>query len=88
VVSAIEDMGLAAAAFKVNEYTNRDTTTIIIRGFSRQLKNWWDNHLTYEERVVTLNHTKVDAQCNNIQDAIEALIHTIIVHFIGNPQEG
>jgi len=34
VLSTIEDMGVAAAAFKVNEYANRDAATIIVLGFS------------------------------------------------------
>ena len=88
MLSTLEDIGVAAAAFKVNEYANRDAATIIVLGFSGQLKNWWDNHLTYEERLAILNHTKVDAQGNNIQDAVKTLIHTITLHFISNPQEG
>ena len=39
VLSTIEDMGVAVAAFKVNEYTNRNVATIIVLGFSAQLKN-------------------------------------------------
>jgi len=81
-------MGVASATFKVNEYTNRDTGTIIVLGFSGQLKNWWDKHLTYEERVAILNHTKLDARGNSIEDAVKTLIHTITSHFIGKPQEG
>jgi len=88
VLSTLEDMAVAAAAFKINEYANRDTTTIIVLGFSRQLKNWWDNHLTYDERLAILNHTKVDAQGNNNQDVVKTLIHTITLYFIDNPREG
>ena len=70
-------MGGAAAAFNVIEYTNKDTATTIILGFFGQLQNWWDNHLTYEDRVAILNHTKLDAHSNNIQDAVETLIHSL-----------
>jgi len=39
VLSTIEDMGVAVIAFKVNEYTNRDTAIIIVLGFFGQFKN-------------------------------------------------
>jgi len=77
VLSITEDIGAAAAAFKVNDYANRDAATIAVFGFSGQLKNWGDNHLTYDERLAMPNHTKLDAQGNSIQDDVEALIHTI-----------
>jgi len=73
VLSTLQDMGVAAAAFKFNKYANKDEATIIILGFSGQLNNWWDNHLTYDERLATLNYTKFDAQGNNIQDTVETL---------------
>ena len=83
-------MRVAAAAFKINEYANRDAAAIIVLGFSGQLqlKSWWDNHLTYDERLAILNHTKLDTQGNSIQDPVETLIHTITLHFISNPKEG
>ena len=83
-------MEVGAAAFKVNEYINRDAATIIVLGFPGQLKNWWDNYLTFEERLAILNHTteEIDEHREQIQDAYETLIHTITLHFVGNLQDG
>jgi len=50
-------MGVAAAAFKVNGYSNKNVATIVVLGFSGQLKNWWDNYLTFDERSSILNRT-------------------------------
>jgi len=56
VVSTIEAVGIAAAPFKVNGYSNKHVATIIVLDFSGQLKNWWDNYLTYDERLAIHNH--------------------------------
>ena len=82
-------MGVAAAAFKVIGYSNKNIATRIVHGFSGQLKNWWDNYLTYDQRLAILNHTtnELDEHGECVQDAFETLVHTITLHFIGNPQE-
>ena len=90
MLSTIEEMGVAATAFKVSGYSNKNVTTIIAVGFSGQLKNLWNNYLTYDERLVILNHTtnEYDERGKHIQDAPETLVHTITLHFVGNPQKG
>ena len=71
--STIEYMGVVAATFKVNGYSNKNTATIIVLGFSGQLKNWWDKYLTYEKRLAILNHTKneLDEHGKCIQDDLK-----------------
>ena len=83
-------MGLAATAFKDNGYSNKNIAIIIVLGFSGQLKNWWDNYVTYDQRLAILNHAtnELDERGERIQDAYETLVHTITLHFIGNRQEG
>ena len=90
MVSTIEAVGIAAAPFKVNGYSNKHVATIIVLDFSGQLKNWWDNYLTYDERSAILNHmtNELDEHGERVQDVYETLVHTITLHFIGNPQEG
>jgi len=55
------------------------------------LKNWWDNFLSPEERNRILTHiiTKADDQGKEIEEeaASGLLIHTITLHFLGNPKE-
>ena len=76
-------MGIAAAAYNVNGYSNKNVATIIILGFSEQLKNWWDNYLSHDERRAIINHTidQFDEDGEIIQYAYETLIHTITLHF-------
>ena len=55
------------------------------------MKNWWDNFLSPEERNRILTHiiTKADDQGKEIEEeaASGLLIHTITLHFLGNPKE-
>jgi len=60
-------------------------------GFSRQLKSWWDNFLDNDTRTDILNHTYKRRNDRRVevdeQDGAEVLIHTITLHFLGNPKE-
>ena len=89
MASTIEEMGVATAAFKVNGYSNKNIATIIVLGFSGQLKNWWENYLTFDQRLAILKNTtnELDEHGERVQDAFETLVHTITLHFIGNPQD-
>ena len=83
-------MGIAVATYKVNGYSNKNVATIIVIDFSRQLKNWWGNYLTFKQGSAILNHTieEIDEHGEQIQHAYETLSNIVTVHFIGNPQEG
>jgi len=41
----VQEMGLAAVAYKGNGYANKSQASTIVLGFIWQLKNWWDNYL-------------------------------------------
>ncbi|XP_070002286.1 uncharacterized protein [Nicotiana sylvestris] len=64
---------------------------MIIAGFTGQLRGWWDNYLSVEEKAFVINATAVDEGVDNIgmalvkgrEDVVYTLIHTILEHFNG-----
>ena len=67
-------------------------TNLLIAGFSRQLKGWWDNYLSTEEKNVILTSVKTEPdgtpilyEGSSIPDSVNTLIFTIIKHFVGDP---
>ena len=65
----------------------------IVVGFTGQLKGWWDNYLTFEDRNGILkayrinedNEVVKDEYGQDIEDAVATLIYSISKHFIGDP---
>lgn len=84
-------MTMAISAYKTKRHSRAQAATALAIGFVGQLKNWWDNFLNAETRVKILNHTykRVDDKGKEVdeEDRLEMLIHTITLHFIGNPKE-
>ncbi|RID58713.1 hypothetical protein BRARA_F01990 [Brassica rapa] len=68
-------------------------TELLIAGFSGQLKGWWDNYLTNQQRTEILDSIKTDEDNvpildnlgNPQQDAVATLVIAITLHFIGDP---
>ncbi|XP_070039132.1 uncharacterized protein [Nicotiana tomentosiformis] len=62
---------------------------MIVAGFTGQLRGWWDNYLTLEERAMVINATASDEGVDNLgmalvanrEDAVYTLILTILEHF-------
>nr|XP_016464016.1 PREDICTED: uncharacterized protein LOC107787014 [Nicotiana tabacum] len=60
-------------------------------GFTGQLRGWWDNYLTLEERAMVINATASDEGVDNLgmalvanrEDVVYTLILTILEHFNG-----
>ncbi|XP_075106865.1 uncharacterized protein LOC107791933 [Nicotiana tabacum] len=60
-------------------------------GFTGQLRGWWDNYLTVEERAMVINAQATDGGVDNLgmalvanrEDAVYTLILTILEHFNG-----
>nr|XP_016480690.1 PREDICTED: uncharacterized protein LOC107801814 [Nicotiana tabacum] len=60
-------------------------------GFTGQLRGWWDNYLTIEERAMVINAQATDEGVDNLgmalvanrEDAVYTLILTILEHFNG-----
>ena len=63
----------------------------MVLGFQGQLKNWWDNFFSAEERDQILSYTITKTNDQGIEEVEEAasglLIRTITLHFLGNPRE-
>ncbi|XP_057723802.1 uncharacterized protein LOC130939733 [Arachis stenosperma] len=66
---------------------------VIVSGFSGQLKGWWDNYLSDNQKHSIFSAIKVNDQNEPIisddgepiPDAVNTLIFTIASHFIGDP---
>ena len=65
----------------------------IVVGFTGQLKGWWDNYLTFDDRNSILKAYRInensevvkDEDDQDIEDAVATLIYSISKHFIGDP---
>lgn len=82
---------MALFAYKARKLTNSQAATTLVVGFAGQLKSWWDNFLDNDARTKILNHTYKRQNERGMevgeQDGAEVLIHTITLHFLGNPKE-
>ncbi|XP_070013189.1 uncharacterized protein [Nicotiana sylvestris] len=67
---------------KVNKYTDREIDEMIIAGFTGQLKGWWDNYLTHDQRFQIMNATKIEEE-KTVQNSVYSLVMNIIKHFSG-----
>ncbi|XP_070055447.1 uncharacterized protein [Nicotiana tomentosiformis] len=64
---------------------------MIVAGFTGQLRGWWDNYLTVEERAMVINAQATDEGVDNLgmalvanrEDVVYTLILTILEHFNG-----
>jgi len=91
ILSALQEMTMALSAYKGHELTNSQAATALVVGFLGQLKSWWDNFLTDEQQRKLLNHKYKQTNDRGVEveeeNGAELLIHTITLHFIGNPGE-
>ena len=83
-------MTMAMTAYRTKGLDSRTQAITIINGFQGQLKYWWDNFLTEEHNKI-LDFKRVTRNSNGIEveesAAAALLIHTITLHFLGNPKE-
>uniref|UniRef100_A0A1S4BTV8 CCHC-type domain-containing protein n=1 Tax=Nicotiana tabacum TaxID=4097 RepID=A0A1S4BTV8_TOBAC len=71
--------------------TDRNIYRMIVAGFTGQLRGWWDNYLTVEERALVIKAKAIDEGVDNLgmalvanrEDAVYTLILTILEHFNG-----
>jgi len=91
ILSTLQEMTIALSAYKAHKLINSQAATALVVGFSGQLKSWWDNFLTNDERSGILNHKYKKTNDRGVEieeeNGAEILIHTITLHFIGNPKE-
>lgn len=83
----------AANVYKTQrDVSNHAVANLLVACFMDQLKGWWDNYLTDEQKMQILNAYRieydqrmVDENGQIIQDAVSTLIFSISQHFIGDP---
>ncbi|QHO29031.1 uncharacterized protein DS421_7g221780 [Arachis hypogaea] len=90
---ALEERELGTAYQAAHETSEEAIANVIVSGFSGQLKGWWDNYLSDNQKHSIFSAIKVNDQNEPIigdngepiPDAINTLIFTIASHFIGDP---
>ena len=91
ILNTLQEMNIAMTADKTRSLDSRNQAIAVINGFQGRLKYWWDNFLTEEEHNTLLDYKRVFTNSNGMEveePAVAAmLIHTIILHFLGNPKE-
>ena len=51
ILTKLQEMTMVSTAYKLNNrLSNRVVTQTLVVGFTSQLKGWWDNYLTFEDR--------------------------------------
>ncbi|KAG5142871.1 hypothetical protein JHK82_018566 [Glycine max] len=95
IMNALQHMTMVATVYQTSHECSEETIIdILVAGFSGQLKGWWDNYLTNEEKSKIYSAVKTDLNGKVItndddkeisDDAVNTLIFTIAQHFIGDP---
>ncbi|KAL2498553.1 polyprotein [Abeliophyllum distichum] len=88
IMQVIAEMSMASSAYLAKGNTDQEASINIMNGFSGQLKNWWFNYLSSDEREKITHAVKKEGD-NHLdpakQDAVCTILFTIIKHFIGEP---
>ncbi|KAL2517422.1 Uncharacterized protein Adt_13669 [Abeliophyllum distichum] len=58
IMQVISEMSMASSAYSAKGNNDKEATVNIYNGFSGQLKNWWFNYLSSDERDKILNAVK------------------------------
>lgn len=74
-------MIMASIGYKARGNSDHLISVHLIAGFTGQLKGWWDNALTEEEKILV--QTSLDERGN--QNSVHTLIYAITKHFLGEP---
>ncbi|RVW30385.1 RING finger and transmembrane domain-containing protein 2 [Vitis vinifera] len=94
ILTKLQEMTMVSTAYKLNNrLPDHAVAQTIVAGFIGQLKGWWDNYLTFEDRNGILkayrinekNEVVKDEDGHDIEDAVATLIYSISKHFIGDP---
>ena len=94
ILTKLQEMTMVSTTYKLNNrLSNQAMAQIIVAGFTDQLKGWWNNYLTFEDRNGILkaymineeNEVVKDKEGQDIENAVATLIFSISKHFIGDP---
>ncbi|CAN7004762.1 unnamed protein product [Brassica oleracea var. botrytis] len=94
-MNLLQEMRMTAMTYKAKGNDDKQSCVLLIVGFNGALRYGWDNSLDNVTRESVINHTETRTIENaegeleqvETQNAVEVLIHTITMHFIGNPKE-
>jgi hypothetical protein len=75
-------MTMAATAFKIKKNSDRKTKDMLVMGFTGQLKGWWDNILSEEDKIKIDSAIKTET---NEEICVTTLLYAITKFFIGEP---
>ena len=81
ILNILQEMIMASTAYNAKGNTDHLISRHLIVGFIGQLKGWWDNVLTKEEKKVV--QTSLDERGN--QNSMHTLIYAIAKHFLREP---
>jgi len=91
ILSNLQEMVMAATAYKAKDMKGSHIATALACGFTGQLKRWWDYFLTMQQKLGILNHSYKTKQEDRtkviLEDGQDVLIATISNHFISRPAE-
>lgn len=82
VLDTIQNMTMAATAFKLKGNTDKHTKEILVMGFTGQLKGWWDNLLSSEDKYQIDAAAKTES---NEEICVTTLLYAITKFFVGEP---
>ena len=93
ILQILQQMTMVSTTYQTtNDASDEAITNLLIAGFTGQLKGWWDNYLSSEEKNVILTSVKTEPdgtpilyEGSSIPDSVNTLIFTIIKHFVGDP---
>ncbi|QHN82230.1 uncharacterized protein DS421_20g693950 [Arachis hypogaea] len=94
IMSMLQHMTMVGTAYQAAHETSEEAiANVIVSGFSGQLKGWWDNYLSDNQKHSIFSAIKVNDQNEPIigddgepiPNAVNTLIFTIASHFIGDP---
>jgi len=93
IIKVLQSITMVATSYETcNNCPETVVVEILVAGFFGQLKDWWDNNLTEEEKSAVLTAIKTDFDGNpilngseTIHDVVNSLLFTIAQHFIGDP---
>ena len=94
ILTKLQEMTMVSTTYKLNNrLPDHAIAQTIVARFTGQLKGWWDNYLTFDDRNGILkayrmnenNEVVKDEDGQDIEDTVATLIYSISKHFIGDP---
>ncbi|KAL6347349.1 hypothetical protein AAG906_016822 [Vitis piasezkii] len=94
ILTKLQEMTMVSTTYKLNNRRQiMSVARTIVAGFTGQLKGWWDNYLTFDDRNSILKAYRInensevvkDEDGQDIEDAVATLIFSMSKHFIGDP---